>query len=162
MRQPVIIMLLSALLSLITFSLLTVIILLLNNWYQSGDSYAFFFWTIPLATGLAISGGHIIRLIKMPNVSLKLFFIFFIAFLVSLVWFYVMFAFWGAMENPLRFTPFYFWIGGSFVQLLFLDHRLPQPQKEKNIIEIILVIFAFPVVLFVLMYLMIFLNNFLS
>ena len=160
--HPVIIKLLSALISLVTFVLLSVIILALHNWYQSGDTYSFVFWTIPLATGLALSGGSIIPLIKTPNVALKVFFIFIIACLVSLVWFYAMFAFWGVMENPLSFQPFYLWIAGSFVQLLFLDMRLPRPAVIIISWTVVLGIFAFPVLLFVLMYLMIFMYSLIS
>ena len=124
MNRPVVIKILSALLHLFTFLLVSAIILALHNWYQSGDTYSFVFWTIPLATGLALSGGVIIRLITTTNGTLNVFFTFIIACIVSLVWFYAMFAFWGAMENPLSFQPFYLWIAGSFVQLLFLDWRL--------------------------------------
>ena len=154
MNRPVIIKLFSALLHLLTFLFVSAVILALHNWYQSGDTWAFLFWTIPLASGLAFSGGSILHFLKTSNRGLRMFLIFVIAVLISLGWLYVVDLFWGSPFLAFDFTLFYLWIAGSFVQLLFLDQRLPKPGNIQ-VWKIAFGLLVFPLIVIVLMYLII-------
>jgi hypothetical protein len=154
MSRPVTIKLFGALLNVLTFLLVSVVILFLHNWYQSGDTYALLFWTIPLAAGLAISGGSILQLLKTSNKTLRIVLIFVLAVLISLGWLYVVGLFWGSPFIGFDFALFYLWIAGSFIQLLFLDRCLPKLGKTE-VWKIAFGLLVFPVIVIVLIYLII-------
>jgi hypothetical protein len=157
MNRPVIIKLFSALLNLVTFLLVSVIISFLHNWYQSGDTYSFLIWTIPLAIGLAMCGGNILCFLRTSKGVLRLALIFFIACIFSLMWFYAFMGLWGTAPDPFSIPLFYLWSISSFVQLLFLERRLlPVKTKAWNIVLGLLV---FPLIGLVLVYVIIIVAN---
>ena len=152
MKHPIIIKCLSILINLLCFVFISVVVLALNNWYQSGDTKAFFFWTLPLALALGIFSSTILYFVKATNLFLSLVAL---AIVVALIWFCVMGLFWGSVGNPFSFQPFYLWVIGSFAQLLFLHYFLPQQIEKPSIWEVLLQLIAFLVILVVLMYAMV-------
>lgn len=48
------------------------IALYLQDWFGIGDTYSLLFWTIPLATGLAVSGRTILTLFRTRNRAFRI------------------------------------------------------------------------------------------
>lgn len=164
MKKPIFVKILSALLNIFTYLCITIIILILHNWYQSGDTYSLIIWMIPLAVVIAAAGGTILYYIRTSNNVLRMLVIFIIAFLFSLAWFYIILYIWSGnrLENPFSVTMFYLWIAGNFTQLLFLDRRLPKQKEKPEWIKILFGIILVPMVLIVLYFFILFADNFYS
>ncbi len=147
MKRPVIAKFFSALLNIAACSIAVTIILFRQNWFGSGDTYAFIFWTIPLAVGLAVSGGTIIQLIRTNNFLLRLLVIIAASALISFLWIYFVFLILGPWINAFSFPIFYLWVSGNFVQLLYLNRYLPRPVEKTKLSKLLLRLFWFPVIL---------------
>jgi hypothetical protein len=137
----------SGLLNILTCLIATAIILFRQDWFGSGDTYSFIFWTIPIAIGLAISGETILNLFRTLHFSLRLVLIIVTAGLVSIGWVYFIYLILGGMINAFSIPIFYLWIGGCVVQLLFLDGRLPKPTNKPKFSKVVLGLLIFPLTL---------------
>lgn len=139
----------SGLLNILTCLVATTVILFRQDWFGSGDTYSFIFWTIPIAVGLAISGETILNLFRTLHFSLRLLSIIVTAGLVSIGWVYFIYLILGGVINAFSIPIFYLWIVGCVVQLLFLDWRLPKPTDKPKVSKVVLGLLAFPLTLIV-------------
>lgn len=126
MNRPIIIKLLSGLINILTCLVVLTIVLYRQDWFGKGDTYAFIFWTIPLAVGLSVTGKTIVNLFRTSSFYLRLIFIILTAGLLSLGWAYCVALFLGPWIGAFSIPILYLWIVGSVLQLLFLDWRLPK------------------------------------
>jgi hypothetical protein len=125
------------------------VILFRQDWFGSGDTYSFVFWTIPIAVGLAISGETILNLYRTLHFILRLLLIIVTAGLVAIGWIYFIYLILGGMINAFSIPIFYLWIDGCIVQLLFLDWRLPKPTDIPKVSKVVFGLLAFPLILIV-------------
>lgn len=144
MKNPIAIKLLSGLLNLTICLIATVIVLYMQDWFGKGDTYAFMFWTIPLAIGTSFSGPAFLSAFKPTNFVFRLLFIILIATLISFSWLWGVFLILGPWMNSFSFPIFYLWIVGIFAQLLFLDLMVPRSLTRHSVL---IGIFSFPVIL---------------
>lgn len=165
MNRPFIIKLLSGLINILTCLVAVTIVLYLQDWFGKGDTYAFVFWTIPLATGLSVTGKTIVNLFRTSPFFLRLFFIILIAGLLSFGWAYCVALVLGPWFGAFSIPILYLWIGGSILQLLFLDWRLPKLTEKLKTSKVILGLLSFPMILIVVvigMYLFSFAGSYLT
>ncbi len=144
MKRPIVIKILSVLINILTCLIGAVIALYFQDWFGSGDTYSLLFWTIPLATGLAVSGQTILTLFRTQNRLFRLLLTILTAGLISFGFVYLVYIFLGPWINAFSIPIFYLWIAGSFGQLLFLDWLLPQTTDRLKPTKAILGIAAFP------------------
>lgn len=164
-RRHYISKLFSGLLNILTCLIATTVILFRQDWFGSGDTYSFVFWTIPLAVGLAISGETILNLFRTLHFLLRLLLIIVTAGLVSIGWVYFIYLILGGMINAFSIPIFYLWIGGCAVQFLFLDWRLPKPTEKPKTFKVVLGLLAFPLTLIIVvvaMFIFSFLGSYLT
>src|SRR5690606_15328257 len=102
------------------------IALAFQNGFGSGDTVAFLYWTLPLATGLAVSGPTILALFRTENRFFRLILAIFAAALIVLGFVCVPYLFLGGWTNAFSIPVFYLWIAGTFGKLIFLDLLLPR------------------------------------
>src|SRR5205823_114847 len=88
MNRPIIIKLLSGLINILTCLIAVTIVLFRQDWFGKGDTYAFVFWTVPLAVALAISGKTILTIYRTTIFLLRLLLIIFTAGILSFGWAY--------------------------------------------------------------------------
>ena len=141
------------------------IFLLRQNWFGKGDTYAFIFWTIPLAIGLSISGQTILGIFRTRIFLVRLLLILLIAGLISFGWVYFVYLILGPWINTFSFPIFYLWIIGNTTQLLFLDWRLLKQTENPKTSKIILRLLSFPLILIIVVagiYLISFVGSFLT
>ena len=166
MKKPITIKLFSALLNLLTFIILSIFFLFNDNLHQSGDSRFFFILTLPLAIALALIGGSILNILRTNDHTLRIFMIFIISILVTAGWICFIFYMWGGFQNhPLQILEMplvYFWTAGSFIQLLFLDRKLPKQTENANPVKLIFSILIFPLVLVALYFIIMIMDNYWS
>ena len=144
MVKPIILKPISGLLNILTCITVTTFVLFLQDWFGNGDMYAFVFWTIPLAIGVAVSGSTFLNALRPTNIIFRLLFIAIVAVLISFGWLYAVFLILGPWMNAFSFPIFYLWTAGLFVQLFFLDRMIPKlPTSRRNILIGLL---AFPVI----------------
>ena len=154
MKKPVIIKFISLLLNLLTYLTVTVITLIRDNWYQSGDTYALIIWTTPLALVIAVSGDSILNIIKTSIRFYRVLLILISAFVFSLAWFYIVALFWGDWHLPFNVPMFYLWIVGSCVQLLFLDRYLPKQTEKINLWKLLFRLIVLPLTIIAVLYIL--------
>ena len=147
MTRPVIIKLISGLLNILTCLAAITVVLIGQDFFGKGDIYAFFFWTIPLAIGLSISGQTILELYRTKKFLLRLLLIVLTAGLISFGWVYFVYLILGPWINTFSFPIFYLWIIGNAIQLLFLDWRLPRTTEQQKKSKLLLRLFIFPLTL---------------
>ena len=145
MRRPIIIKIFSGLINLFLCFLGALIVLFFQDWFGSGGIYSFLFWTIPLATGLTVSGGTIIKLFKTQNRIIRILIIILTSGLFAIGFVYLVYIFIGPWFNAFSIPVFYLWITGIFGQLLFLDLLLPQPPEKIKLSKTLLVITLLPI-----------------
>jgi hypothetical protein len=134
----------------------TAVILYKQDWFGSGDTWSFIFWTIPFAIALSVCGRTIISLFQKLHISLKLLLLLTTAALLSFGWAYCVSVLLGPWVGAFSIPILYLWIGGSFAQLLFLCWRLPAPIRKARLAKVVFNLLAFPLTLIavvVLMYL---------
>jgi hypothetical protein len=144
MRQEGVLKLVSGVLHLVTVLAITIAYLSVHDWFGKGDTYAFLFWTVPLAIGISLSGPSFLNAFKPTNFVVRLIFIIVIAVLISFGWLWVVYLILGPWSNTFSFPIFYLWIPGIFIQLLFLDRMVPRSPSRRTTIFMIL---SFPVIL---------------
>jgi hypothetical protein len=104
----------------------------------SGDLVAFVFWTIPLAVALGFAGAAFVHFFRIRFPSKRFFLLICLAVLLSLTWFYVVYYLLGPWFYGFSIPIFYLWTIGCFVQLVFLDRRLPLQKEETSFSKLIL------------------------
>ncbi|MFT4665808.1 MAG: hypothetical protein ACI9RM_001087 [Ulvibacter sp.] len=124
--KPITTKLFSILIHLIAGLIAVTVVLFFQDWFGSGDTGSYVFWTIPLAFGIAFSGQAILQLISNQNLLIRFLIIIFISVAISFGWLYVAYAVLGPWINAFSIPVFYLWILGCIVQLLFLDWKLPE------------------------------------
>jgi hypothetical protein len=147
MKRPSTIKFFSGLLNILACLIALVIILVRQDFFGKGDIYAFLFWTIPLATGIAISGQTIVHLYRPKYYLLRLLLILLSAGLISWGWVYVVYLILGPWINTFSFPIFYLWIIGNTAQLLFLDRCLPRPAERQKTSKVLIRLLLFPLTL---------------
>jgi hypothetical protein len=161
-NKLIIIKLLSGLINILTCLIAATIVLYRQDWFGTRDTYAFIFWTLPLAIGLAVTGKTIINLFKTNFLLLRLLFIILTAGLLSFGWAYCVALVLGPWIGAFSIPILYLWIAGSFLQLLFLDWHLPKLIEKPKTSKIIFGLLAFPLTLIIVvigMYLLSFLSS---
>jgi hypothetical protein len=148
-NRPFIIKLLSGLINILTCLIALTIVLFRQDWFGKGDTYAFIFWTVPLAVGLAVTGRTIVYLFRTSSYLLRLLFIILISGLLSFGWAYCVALVLGPWIGAFSFPILYLWIGGSILQLLFLEWRLPKQTEKSKTSKVILGLLSFPLTLIV-------------
>lgn len=147
MTRPIIIKLFSGLINILTCLVALTIVLYRQNWFGKGDTYAFVFWTVPLAVGLSVTGKTIVNLFRTSSILLRILFIILTAGLLSFCWAYCVALVLGPWIGAFSISILYLWIGGSTLQLLFLDWRLPKQTEKQKTSRVILGLFSFPLTL---------------
>lgn len=156
---------LSGLINILTCLLVLAIVLYRQDWFGKGDTYAFVFWTLPLAIGLSVSGKTIVNLFRTSSFLLRLLLIILSAGLLSFAWAYCVALVLGPWMGAFSIPILYLWIGGSILQLLFLDWRLPKQAEKQNVLKVILGLLSFPLILVVVvigMYLFSFASSYMT
>lgn len=141
------------------------IVLYRQDWFGKGDTYAFIFWTVPLAVGLSVTGKTIVNLFRTSSFLLRLLFIILTAGLLSFGWAYCVALVLGPWIGAFSIPILYLWIGGSTLQLLFLDWCLRKQTEKPKTTKIILGLLSFPMTLIVVvvgMYLFSFVSSYLT
>jgi hypothetical protein len=149
MNRPIIIKLFSGLINILTCLVAVTIVLYRQDWFGKGDTYAFVFWTVPLAAGLGVTGKSIVNLFRKSSFLLRLVFIILIAGLLSFGWAYCVALVLGPWIGAFSIPILYLWIGGSILQLLFLDWRLPKQSEKLKTSRVILGLLSFPLTLII-------------
>lgn len=147
MRRPIIIKIFSGLINILTCLIGALIALYIQDWFGSSDTYSLLFWTIPLATGLAVSGQTILTLFRTRNRLFRLLLTILTAGLIAFGFVYLVYIFLGPWINAFSIPVFYLWIAGTFGQLLFLDLLLPQTTEKLKPTKTVLRIAAFPLIM---------------
>ncbi len=141
------------------------IVLYRQDWFGKGDTYAFVFWTVPLAVGLSVTGKTIINLFRTSSFLLRLLFIILTAGLLSFGWAYCVALVLGPWIGAFSIPILYLWVGGLIIQLLFLDWRLPKQTEKPKPAKVILGLLSFPLTLIVVvigLYLFSFVSSYLT
>ena len=142
-----------------------IIVLYQQDWFGKGDTYAFVFWTIPLAVGLSVVGQTIVNLFRQRHFLLRLFLIILTAGLFSFGWAYFVALILGPWIGAFSIPILYLWIVGSTLQLLFLDWRLPKQTEKPKISKIIIGLLSFPltaIIVVIGMYIISFASSYLT
>ena len=149
MNRPIIIKLLSGLINILTCLVAVTIVLYRQDWFGKGDTYAFVFGTFPLAVGLSVTGKTIINLFRTSSFLLRLLFIILTAGLLSFGWAYCVALVLGPWIGAFSIPILYLWVGGSILQLLFLDWLLPKQTEKQKPTKVIIGLLSFPLTLIV-------------
>lgn len=151
-NKPLIIKLLSVLVNIFTCLIAVVIVLTRQDWFGKGDTYSFVFWTIPFAVAISISGEAFLSLFRKANFLSGILFIIIISIIIAVVWTYCTALVLGPWIGAFSFPILYLWIVGGFIQLLFLNWRLPKPLKVQylkllyfplGLISVLIILFTF-------------------
>ena len=147
MKKPIIIKILSSLVNLLSGLLVAIVILYFQDWFGSGDTYSYLFWTIPLSIGIAIFGKSILNLFPLKNKLLRLLITLIVSVVISFGWVYAVYLILGPWINAFSIPIFLLWIIGMFFQLVFIDQFI-QTQHTKTTAKVyIKVILGFPIIL---------------
>jgi|NorSeaMetagenome_1021524.scaffolds.fasta_scaffold58085_1 hypothetical protein len=147
MKKPIIIKILSSLVNLLSGLLVAIVILYFQDWFGSGDTYSYLFWTIPLSIGIAIFGKSILNLFPLNNKLLRLLITLIVSVVISFGWVYAVYLILGPWINAFSIPIFLLWIIGMFFQLVFIDQFI-QTQHTKTTAKVyIKVILGFPIIL---------------
>jgi hypothetical protein len=149
MNRPVIIKFLSGLLNVSSCLVIVVAILIRQDWFGKGETYSFIFWTVPLATGIAISGETILNIFRETHFLLRLIIIIVLSIILSFFWVYGVAFILGPWIIVFSIPIFYLWISGSLLQFLFLDWRLPIPSDKPKLSKSLFRLLLFPLTLIV-------------
>ena len=144
MRNPIIIKVSSGLINILGCYIALLVVLYNQDGFGKGDSNSFFFWTIPLASGLSVSGNAILSFLKTRKAFIRIIFNLIVSGAISFGWVYTVFLFLGPWINTFSFPIIYLWWVGNCLQLVFLDRFLQRIEgKSKRFFGLIL----FPVTL---------------
>lgn len=144
MKKPIIVILLSVLVHLSVCFLSAIIVLYFQDWFGSGDTSSFIFWSTPLAVGIAVSGRSILSLYIISNKLLRVLLSILIAGLIAFGNVYLAYLIIGPWINAFSIPIFYLWIIACLAQLLFLDSFLRADTKKIKPIRAVLGCFSLP------------------
>lgn len=119
----------SAILNLVVCLLVLGLILVKQHFFGRGDTYAFLFWSAPLAISIAIVGDTILNLLGSNRAYVRLG-IMLIAAALAYGWVWLVYLVLGPWINTFSFPVFYLWLIGNYAQLIFLNWVLPPPVKR--------------------------------
>jgi hypothetical protein len=131
-KRPVVRAIISGLLNLAVCIVAILIILIRKDFFGKNDTYAFLFWMLSLAVGLAISGEAFLKVVLINSNLFRILLILFTSALIASGWFYIVYFFLGSWMGAFDFPVFYLWIIGNAAQLLFLDWCLPKPIVKEE------------------------------
>lgn len=150
MNSPIIIKLVSGLVNILACLLVLTIVLARQDWFGQGDTYAFVFWTLPLAAGLCVAGDVVTGLYRTRPWWRRLLVTGLVAGVVALGWTYGVALMLGPWMQTFSFPVLYLWFSGAVFQLLFLDWRLPPQAAKPAVWAVVRRVLAFPLVLVLL------------
>ena len=148
MKNPIIIKTLSCLVNLLSGLIAALIILYFQDWFSSGDTYSYIFWTIPLSIGIAIFGKSILNFFPISNKLLRLLIVLIVSVTISFGWVYGVYLILGPWIHAFSIPVFILWIVGMTFQLIFIDRFIHTEQKKTTVISALKVILGFPGILF--------------
>ena len=148
MQNPIIIKTLSCLVNLLSGLIAALIILYFQDWFGSGDTYSYIFWTIPLSIGIAIFGKSILNFFPISNKLLRLLIVLIVSVTISFGWVYGVYLILGPWIHAFSIPVFILWIVGMTFQLIFIDRFIHTEQKKTTVISALKVILGFPGILF--------------
>jgi hypothetical protein len=163
MNRQIIIKIFSGLINMLTCLVALTIVLYRQDGFGKSDTYAFLFWTVPLAVGLSATGNILVNLFRTKHFLLRLLFIVLTAGLLSIGWSYCVALVLGPWIGAFSIPVLYLWIGGSIFQLLFLYWRLPKQTQKPKASKVILGLLSFPltsILLVIGMYLFSFVSSY--
>lgn len=147
MKKPIIIKIFSSLVNLLSGLLAAIVILYFQDWFGSGDTYSYLFWTIPLSIGIAFFGKSILNLFPTKNKLLRLLIILIASVAISFVWVYAVYLILGPWINAFSIPVFLLWIIGIFFQLVFIDRFIKTELTKTTISSVLKVALGFPTIL---------------
>lgn len=147
MKNPIIIKILSGLVNLLSGLAAAIVILYFQDWFGSGDTYSYLFWTIPLSIGIAIFGKSILNLFPLKNKQLRLLITLIVSVVISFGWVYGVYLILGPWINAFSIPVFLLWIIGMFFQLAFIDQFIQTQHTKTTAKSYIKVILGFPIIL---------------
>ena len=147
MKNPIIIKILSCLVNLLSGLAAAIVILYFQDWFGSGDTYSYLFWTIPLSIGIAVFSKSILNLFPLKNKLLRLLITLIVSVLISFGWVYGVYLILGPWINAFSIPVFLLWIIGMFFQLVFIDKFIQTRHTKTTAKDYIKVILGFPIIL---------------
>jgi hypothetical protein len=147
MKKPIIIKILSCFVNLLSGLFAAIVILYFQDWFGSGDTYSYIFWTIPLSIGIAIFGKSILDLFAVKNNLLKFLIVLIVSVTISFGWLYGVYLILGPWINTFSIPIFLLWIIGTFIQLAFIGTFIQTERKKTTILNATKVILGLPAVL---------------
>lgn len=147
MKNPIIIKILSCLVNLLSGLAAAIVILYFQDWFGSGDTYSYLFWTIPLSIGTAVFGKSILNLFPLKNKLLRLLMTLTVSVVISFCWVYGVYLILGPWINAFSIPVFLLWIIGMFFQLVFIDKFIQNEPTKTTISSILKVVLGFPTIL---------------
>jgi hypothetical protein len=147
MKKPIIIKIFSSLVNLLSGLLAAIVILYFQDWFGSGDTYSYLFWTIPLSIGIAFFGKSILNLFPTKNKLLRLLIILIVSVAISFGWVYAVYLILGPWINAFSIPVFLLWIIGIFFQLVFIDRFIQAERTKTTISSVLKIVLGFPIIL---------------
>jgi len=147
MKKPITIKILSCLVNLLSGLFAAIVILYFQDWFGSGDTYSYLFWTIPLSIGIAFFGKSILNFFPAKNKLLRLLLILIVSLAISFGWVYSVYLILGPWINAFSIPVFLLWIIGMFFQLAFIDRFIQTERTTTTTTSVIKVILGFPTLL---------------
>jgi hypothetical protein len=147
MKNSIIIKILSCLVNLLSGLAAAIVILYFQDWFGSGDTYSYLFWTFPLSIGIAFFGKSILNFFPLKNKLLRLIITLIVSVLISFGWLYGVYLILGPWVNGFSIPIFLLWIIGMFFQLVFIDKFVQTSHKKTTAKDYIKVILGLPIIL---------------
>lgn len=103
-----------------------------QDFFGKGDVGALVFWGLPLAAGIATSGGSFLHLLNPFPLYVRALLVSLSSALLVVSWVYLIFVLIGPWINAFSFPVFYLWLAGYLAQFLFLDWMLPKTERGEH------------------------------
>jgi len=147
MKNPIILNFFGSLVHLLSGLLAAIVILYFQNWFGSGDTYAYLVWTIPLSVAIAFVGKPILNLFPLKSKLLRLLIMLIVSVTTSFCWVYGIYLILGPWINTFSIPVFILWIIGMFFQLVFIDKFIHTQHEKTTTKDYIKIIIGFPTIL---------------
>ncbi|MDB9835609.1 hypothetical protein OAC51_01760 [Flavobacteriaceae bacterium] len=147
MKNPIIIKTASCLVNLLSGLFVAVLILNHQDWFGSGDTFAYLFWTIPLSIGIAFFGKSLLNLFPIKNKILRLLMILIIAVIISFGWVYGVYFIIGPWINAFSIPVLHLWVIGLFFQLIFIDRYIQVEGIKTSTSRVMKIVLGIPTVM---------------
>ncbi|WP_201981277.1 DUF6843 domain-containing protein [Hymenobacter rubidus] len=108
-----------------------------QNWFGSGDTEAFLYWTAPLVAGVAAISPLILRILPSFPVGLRALLLVVIAAGIAFGWVYGVALLLGPWMGAFSFPVLYPWVGGTAAQLLLLERFLPEANRSRRVLTVL-------------------------